>query len=68
VAVDAGVRDADEDRQEQAAGLGPEQRPPSLELQPDGGEEAGRPQLAIMLLLANLSREGGFWLNAVCTE
>ena len=46
VALDAGGRDVDEDRQEQAAGLsGLEQRPPSLEPQPDRGEEAGRPVL-----------------------
>jgi hypothetical protein len=46
VALDAGGRDVDEDRQEQAAGLiSLQQRPPSLEPQPDRGEEAGRPVL-----------------------
>jgi hypothetical protein len=46
VALDARIRDEDEDRQEQAVGLGRlEQRPPSLKPQPDGSEEAGRPVL-----------------------
>ena len=46
MALNAGGRDVDQDRQEQAAGLGGlEQRPPSLEPQPDRGEEAGRPVL-----------------------
>jgi hypothetical protein len=46
VVLDAGSRDVDQDRQQRAAGLGRlEQRPPGLEPQPDGGEEAGRPIL-----------------------
>src|SRR3954447_16490871 len=44
VALNAGGRDMDEDRQERGAGLGGlEQRPRSLEPQPDRGEKAGRP-------------------------